>query len=33
AKAVSKTPAKTAQQKKTVTPVKRGRGRPRKVTG
>lgn len=33
AKAASKTPAKTAQQKKTVTPVKRGRGRPRKVTG
>lgn len=26
-------PAKAAQQKKTVTPVKRGRGRPRKVAG
>ena len=32
-KAAPKTAAKTAQQKKTVTPVKRGRGRPRKVTG
>lgn len=28
-----KAPAKAAQQKKTATPVKRGRGRPRKVTG
>lgn len=28
-----KAPAKTTQQKKTVTPAKRGRGRPRKVAG
>ncbi|PTA84206.1 terminase, partial [Kluyvera sp. Nf5] len=33
AKPASKMPAKTAQQKKTVMPVKRGRGRPRKVAG
>ncbi|KDE34380.1 terminase [Kosakonia radicincitans UMEnt01/12] len=33
AKPAPKTPAKTAQQKKTATPAKRGRGRPRKAAG
>lgn len=32
-KPAPKTPAKTAQQKKTATPAKRGRGRPRKAAG
>jgi len=33
AKPAPKTPAKAAQQKKTATPAKRGRGRPRKAAG
>ncbi|APG20015.1 terminase [Kosakonia radicincitans] len=32
-KPAPKTPVKTAQQKKTATPAKRGRGRPRKAAG